>query len=281
MENKLKDVIVPEASNSLIKRITDTSKVQSPDITFDKRVSISFNTSKLPSRGISYDTVENVRYYPYNIGELKRIQQNKMTDLEIIDFVLQHIETTFDKEKLTYFDFLFLSILLKISVLGEEAYTVKFTCPSCGTQQVRTFKLSNIEFMDVEYEKLPLIITVDDIDYHFMPLTVGDMKKAIKANKGDDYNYLMSLQLVNQENPLQVIETVFAGANTRYLVLAEKILDHSNSSVVFKCEGKVDNDGKAVECESNVAIPFLDIPEFVTTIIQPGDPILSSIRFGS
>ena len=281
MDNKLKDIIVPEASNSLIKRITDTSKAQSPDITFDKRVSISFNTSKLPSRGISYDTVENVRYYPYNIGELKRIQQNKMTDLEIIDFVLQHIETTFDKEKLTYFDFLFLSILLKISVLGEELYTVKFTCPSCGTQQIRTFKLSNIEFMDVEYEKLPLIITVDDTDYNFMPLTVGDMKKAIKANKGDDYNYLMSLQLVNQENPLQVIETVFAGANTRYLVLAEKILDHSNSSVVFKCEGKIDNDGKAVECESNVAIPFLDIPEFVTTIIQPGDPILSSIRFGS
>lgn len=273
------------ASNTVNKIINDQINAK-PDSTNDtsksmfNRVFIAFDVDKLPSKGISYNTKEHIKYYPFNIGEMKKLQSNKMTDVEIIEFLLGFIETPFNKMELTYFDFLFISTLLKLSVLGDEMYNVQFECPVCGHVQQGIFRLSNVEFKDVRYDRLPVIITIKDHDYKFMPLTVGNMLDILKNDKADDINYQYSLQLRDEENPLDVIENKITGVDVNKLEVLSELFNHGNNNIILKCSNIYTKDGKAVECGSNVAIPFQDVPEFIDNEGELSEDIASSIRFG-
>jgi len=102
----------------------------------------------LPSQGKFYPEGFSLYIRPYTFGEVEYLSQSDLHVKDYVEYILQGIECSFNKKLLTLFDFFFLSILRKLYTLGEEKYTIEYTC-ECGNLVSSTFHISDIEFEDL------------------------------------------------------------------------------------------------------------------------------------
>lgn len=133
----------------------------------------SISVIDLPSKFLSYPKGCEIRYRPYVFGEIKKFNQSKLTVREEIDYVLAGITTSFDKMGLTFSDVLYMGLLRKISTFGTTSSTVTYQCNHCSTINDKVIQNDEFEFSDLEVSALPIILSLGEKDYNFMPCTVG------------------------------------------------------------------------------------------------------------
>jgi hypothetical protein len=120
----------------------------------------TFYPKDLPSKGLFYSNQFLVKVKPYTFGDIEYISQSDLPLRDIIKFILQGITTELEEpENLTFFDFLFLSLVRKLISFGAEKYKIEVSCSKCGKKLTKTFTLEDLEFKDIEVDSYkPLTI---------------------------------------------------------------------------------------------------------------------------
>jgi hypothetical protein len=157
---------------------------------------IEIFNDNIPSRMIPYPQGSKISYKPYTVGDLEYLAQSKLSPKEKFKYILKGIKTSFNPLDLTFYDFVFLSMLRRLSSFDSNKLNMSHKCRSCGEVVKKTIDLNQVEFTDLfenvpkEFEdpKLPIVLDLDGNELHFGPLTI------------DDYFFLMDKGLLDVEN---------------------------------------------------------------------------------
>ena len=157
------------------------------------------DVTQLPSGFISYPQGVKIQYRPYVFGEVKKFNQANMGKLATYELAMQGVEVTgMDKDDITFADMLYISLLRKISSLGDTSFSVSYRCCVCGNINTVSVEHRNVAFTDIKVEKMPIVVTLDNgtkMEYGFF--TYGNYKTLLKENKLKDDMYAMALTVRN------------------------------------------------------------------------------------
>lgn len=216
--------------------------------------------SEVPSKFISYKEDYIITYRPYAFGEIKKTNQSKMSIRSMFDFILEGITTNFDKYNLTVPDFLYISLLRKISTLGETKFNIKCLCSSCKIENSNTLNIQDIEFRDIKAPKLPINVELSVGKFSFKPLTLKDYYFLIKEKKEDDVLALLAIQACkDNEKEFNKVYQEFYNLNREDGEILEEVdnyLDHSLMPVIFKCKECKEDIKVELEGGQNFIYPF-------------------------
>jgi len=258
----------------------------------------SIDPEMLPSGGKTYPLESTIYFSPFTFGEMKFISVSTLSDAETINFFLSKIHTSFPKEKLTYFDFYYISTLIKLATFGELEFTMNYTCLKCGHPNQTLFTLEDIVFEEI---RVPLPIVVDlRVPYkspedgreitkvEFEPITIGRFKEMVRRGKRDDLDLFMANCIVDgtEKERLGIIKEALVGVDVNLLDTIDVSLFHGVQDLKFKCKyapKKETDDGQIIVgevCGFEHHIPFPDIIEYITTSDRTKDTLGERIHFG-
>lgn len=143
--------------------------------------------SKLPSRGIPYPESATLKYQTYTFGEVKKASTSQLGLVDSLELVLSGITASFDTDKLTLSDALYLGVLRKISSMGGVAFEMPFVCKKCKKQSKSRFDQNMLEFADLDADvtELPLAATLAGKEMEFAPITVREFIDLKKGKYGE------------------------------------------------------------------------------------------------
>lgn len=247
---------------------------------------------RLPSKGIPYPVGTTISYHPYTFGELKKFGQSKLTLKQRYEFILEGILVSgMPKEKITFNDFLFVSLLRKISSIGVHEVLVKFPCFDCGHENNHGIKLDELDFDELGVPELPATVTIKGQDMSFTPLTLEDLFALIRDGKDKDPTGVLAVQC--RTHPFQVAYDLLYGANpedSEVLEELNKVFYHGLAPMKLKCQNtaktvKDFEDGieieKVVHCDVTNHIDLGDPSLIVQPFRRDGQPAANRIRFGA
>lgn len=249
----------------------------------------------LPSGGKSYDSNAEIYFSPLTFGEMKFLSVSTMTDVETINFFLTKIHTTFPTEELTYFDFYYITTMVKLATFGELEYTMSFECSGCGALQKAPFTIEDLIFEDIRVP-LPIIVDLNEpfksssSDYEasnikFMPITIGGFRKMIQAGKREDLDLYMAncIQGGSEADRLEIIKEVMNGVSVNLLETIDVSLFHGVQNLHFNCKNRInttEEKGSGEVCGRLHDIPFQDIIEYIGSTDRTKDSLRERIHFG-
>lgn len=222
----------------------------------------TIDVSQLPSRFATYPEGASISYVPYKFGDLSSLNQSKLTLQTKIREVLKGIHTSFDKEQLTYNDFIYLALLRKLSTPGVNKHGAAFECPTCGTPNKITFKVTDLEFDDLEFPKgeHAIVALESEQELHFMPLTVkGFIDSCDAGHDRTNDSVALAIQVTNMpfNEALKCITGVINFNDIQQLQDIDKLLFHGVKDKQSQCSGKVkNNDGTSQPCEQLINVPL-------------------------
>ena len=259
----------------------------------------SNNTIKitdLPSKGLIYPENAEIYITPFSFGEMKYLSGSNLSDAESINFFLTKIQTTFPKEDLSYYDFYFLTVLIKMSTFGEVEYVMTFACQECGYINKNPFKSSDLEFYDL---RVPFPVTIDlKTPYKstestlelrkvsFLPVSIGRYKKMLIDGTTDDYDVYIANCIVQgtETERLELVTDYLNGTDVNLLETVDAVLYHGVKDIKMKCKNKILPDGGELGdeevCGHKVDIPFHDLPEIISSTDECKESIGKRIHFG-
>ncbi len=252
------------------------------------------NIIDLPSGGVSYPSESVVYFSPLTFGEMKFLAVSTLADTETIDFFLTKIHTSFDKEDLTYFDFYYITTMVKLSTFGTLEYTMSYECSSCGALNKEPFSLDDLLFEEIS---VPLPITVDlespflyengeeTSEVSFTPMTIGRFKKMIFDGNREDLDVYMSNCIIggSEKDRLTIIKEVLNGLNVNLLETIDVSLFHGVQDLRFSCSARINKSGDKPDgevCGRLHDIPFPDIIEYIGSTDKSKDSLRKRINFG-
>lgn len=239
----------------------------------------------LPSKFLPYKNLvpnPQIYYKPYLYGELKKLNQSKLSNKQLFEEVLKGIDCNFDKRKLTYPDFLVIGMNRRLSTLNTLNFYAMFTCPVCGSQNKHKFDHESIEFKDLDVPELPAIVNINNMELEFTPLTIEDYFFLFDIGMADDQIAYLSV-MCRTDVPLtypekdsygnkygldyrrfmsvyQIIQNINNSEDSDVLELLDDVFDHKLLPVIAKCTAKfeVDNEGEkeTKTCDTPVNVNF-------------------------
>jgi len=225
---------------------------------------------ELPSKFLPYGNGK-IFYRPYTYGEVDAFSDSNINASKAMDFVLEGIETDgFEKYDLTLGDFLFIALLRKISSFGTLEFQV--TSSYRGHPINKVLNHEDIEFDDLEIEALPVVLTLSNVEMHFMPLTVRGYQ-SLYQREIDNERAALAMQCINMkfDEAYEIINNT-TGRDISYLKEVDAMLHHSISpvDVVFTVDGQEVHKSIEIDDPNALVLPFLGSEE------STGSPI----RFG-
>ena len=216
----------------------------------------------LPSQFLPYPKDAIIKYSVFGYGEIKQFSQSSMNEASIVRFLLQGIDTSFDKTKLTLPDFLFIGVLRRAYALGSELGTIKFNCgiklagskDKCDQKNGVSIKKECIEFdnllSEIKTPELPLAVTIGETEYSFRAGTVGDFlylldQRKLKDGHTDSESLLFmtcaSFEDLSKIEPKEFRDRYDIFFNVSrddgdVLNEVEKLLNHGMKPVKIKCK---------------------------------------------
>jgi hypothetical protein len=178
------------------------------EVTGEKYLS-KYQVEVLPSRFLPYPKDAVIHYEPSTLGDVIKASQSKTSLSLRYKEKLQKIHTNFPKEKLTYYDFLWIGVLMDISSFGDNDLNITFVCEnnSCQKQNKFKYKKTKIGFNDLGIAidndpdlpdfKLPITIPTPTRDYQFTPYDMEDLFFLDLKKKLDDPVALYAVQVRN------------------------------------------------------------------------------------
>ena len=202
----------------------------------------SFTVIKeLPSRGLSYPAGCEISYRPYSFGEAKKLSQSKFSLKEHIDFVLNGVQCHGLKSKydLTYSDFLFISLLRRISTVQTKTISITFQCRHCKANNTYQINVGDMEFQDSELPKLPIKVNIRGKELKFTYFTLAKFIEAHNHNAIKDEMALLAYSVTNL--PFKEAYSIITDENLPYddgavLDVVEEQLFHGLNPKEFVCQ---------------------------------------------
>ena len=205
-------------------------------------------TDKLPSGGLAYPENFKIHYRPYVFGEVEKVSASKISYGELSRIILAGIRTSFPVGDLTYYDFLYLALLRKLSTIGEDSVRATQDCPQCGAPSTYEVHVgaqdSEVEFLPVRYKKLPLLADFqfagDDAPraYRFRPITIRQYLEL--ERRGVHTDSLSKLAIQCDTVPFAEARSKFfraQGQDSQVLSLIKDALFHGVKPINVTCGG--------------------------------------------
>ena len=276
-------------------QITEPDKIKEPKEPINHLVTSnnSVKVNELPSGGSIYPKEAEIYITPFSFGEMKYLSGSILSDPENIEFFLNKIQTSFPKENLTYYDFYFLTVLIKMSTFGDVDYTMTFECPHCNHINKIPFKTSDLEFYDI---KVPFPITIDLktpyintetglelLKVSFVPVSVGRYKKMIDDETTDDMDIYIANCIIEgtEEDRIKIIKEYLNGADVNLLETIDVVLFHGVKDLHLQCQNKITpEDGVEEVCGRIFDLPFRRLSEHISSTSELEESIGQRIHFG-
>jgi len=242
----------------------------------DKSVLPKIQVTQLPSKFKSYPKDATIFYYPYTYGDLLSFNQSKMSEAGNVEFILKGIEVS-PNFSLTYFDFLYIALLRRLSTFDSSKFDIKYACSKCGNVVTKTVTFEEVEFDDMDVEDLPIVVTYKDKDLTIMPLTISQYLDLAKKGKHNNKIAILAKTITNVpfDEAMNIISTA-TGEFAEILDEVNTILYHGIKPFSFECDNEVDGE-KCGQVES----VSIDRPEvLVLPFRRDSKAIRNKIRFG-
>ena len=247
-----------------IKSSTKESREEDPEVKANSSLpEISVDLENLPSRGLPYPEAK-ITYRPYTYGELIHLAQSSKgkanTNNDIIDSIQYTLNGIYvaniEKEDLTLSDYNYISVLRKISTIGQGDLFLSWKCPECGYQNKTEFTLFDLEFVNLTQKGFIAELSGREVD--FVPLTVRNYIKFLrnKATTLDKDIALLALQVKNMkfEEAYQFLYNL-TGINIEILKEVDNLLYHDVKDIEVKCQKG--------DCGFTSKLPFQVIDKFL------------------
>jgi hypothetical protein len=153
----------------------------------------------LPSKGLSYPTNFSIKFRPYTFGEVVKINQSKLSLADYYRHILDGITCSFDKNLLSFFDFLFIGIQRRGFSLTDIPLYTKGECLNGHSNLDLEFKLSELDFYDLEVDKLPKSFKYDNKTYSFTLFTIGSYLELSDKNQTNDEIRILSQMCIDPD----------------------------------------------------------------------------------
>jgi hypothetical protein len=234
---------------------------------------------ELPSKWIPYPKGAEIKYVPYLFGELWGRSQSIQSPKDSYKLILDGITTSFNKEELTYFDFIFISLLRRLSTFGTDQITLEFVCPVCGHRNKEIILLGNLEFKDVEAPEFPVCFSdpEDGTEFEVSPLTMGKYFMLLDMGKEKDRVAVYAACVRNLEFPEAYRRIFYAkGELSETLEYVDELLYFGVKPLTLRCKGtrKAEGEDKPVKCDVPIKVEIDD----EKVIIEPFRGNVGSIR---
>jgi hypothetical protein len=229
--------------------------------------------SKLPSNFLSYPAGTEISYVPYTFGELLTFSQSTMDKYSKFEFILKGIYTNgIEKHNLAFFDFIYISLLRKLSSFKDDTLIIQYNCAECGAQNSVVEQLTNLKFQELNVPGVPIVIKDDDGgELHFVPLTIGAYMNLWKRNKLEDPLEMYASVVANL--PPEKSKAIIDKA-TGDLSMA---ISYADDALVFGLEPVILN---CSECGTPNVLEMED-PEIYISPFRSGEGLIGSrISFG-
>lgn len=154
----------------------------------------------------------NIQFYNYDWQQVRQINNSELTTRQFWDLVLSKIimPKGFDKLDLTFSDFQWIGLLIRLNTLGFGEFTIQMNCynrdseilPRCDYKNKFKFKDKQIEFdnMELTEKDLQSGIYIDwkDKSYNMSPFTIGDALKLMDSKMYGNTMAVLASQIRNQ-----------------------------------------------------------------------------------
>jgi hypothetical protein len=223
---------------------------------------------------------------------MKYLGGSALSDVETAEFFMSKIFTSFPKEDLTYFDFYFIVVMIKLTTFGQVEYFMNFVCSYCGGSNKVPFSTNDLEFESISAD-LPIYVDLEEAielpslgeikSVAFKPITIGRFLKQVREGKRTDFDAYMANCIVDgsPEDRLKLIKEVFVGEDVNLLETIDVSFFHGVKDLRFQCTNKVSTeDGREEVCGRFHDLPFQDIVEYITAIDKTKESLRERIHFG-
>lgn len=215
---------------------------------------------KLPSKGLAYPQGVEIHYQPYTFGEVKSFSQSKgkMSPSHNMERVLKGIFVTgMPKGDLTFFDFLYISLLRRLSTMNAIEFKLGVGCPHCGSPVTHTFSWEGLVFEDIPAPKLPVIVNIcGKSDVRFSPLTVSDYQELSRTGRDEDPVAIAAKQSsLDFDQALELFDAAI-GEDAALLDEIDRLLYHDLKPVQVECGTCATKFNAALDDEASLISPF-------------------------
>jgi hypothetical protein len=239
---------------------------------------ISIDVKTLPSKGLLYPENAELKYRPYTFGEIKKASQSKLKFKDEILFMLEGIETNFDKLGITLYDSMYLALLRNISSIKGAGFKVGYTCDKCNSKGQQEVELGKIEFKDIDAPKLPIKIDLAGKECHFYPLTLKEYFQFLEDKKEEDDIKLLSAQIKNlpPEESYELVEGLSSADDQELMMEVDGMLKHDLLPLKFNCKNKIGE----VACNNPIQVELSGGEALITPFRKSKSSIRNRIKFG-
>lgn len=240
---------------------------------------IWFDVNELPSGKIPYPEGSRIRVRSFTYGEIRVFSQSELDFRGMAEFVLEGVETTFDKWDLTLVDYSFLTLTRKGLAFPDRDYYSDSVCPKCGKLVRFIYNRAQVQYEDLNKSiKLPLETEItykgEKKTLAFWPLTVGRFADLMGINKDPDEVSLMAKQVINTD--FNVAKDIIYNASGDDILVLEEI-DRMIYHEMKPLERVCGVDG----CEGIAKLDLWREDSFLYPFRKPEESVRSRIRSGS
>lgn len=270
----------PISKKRVVKKTNRVRQVEKKEsVPQRKRDFSQVRITSLPSNFLFYPKDAEIMYRPYGWGEIKTYSQaaqsNNLTIKDHIDFVLSGVTTTFDINKLTLSDYLYIGVLRKMSNGSEDGkVSVRYACTTCNTTYCIATQITHIPYKSLDFEELksneipnvPIIANLRCGTFRFRPFTVDDYFHLLKINKVGDVTAMLTCMALDDISNFDEVYKTF------------KFMDDNDGQVIDVIDGLLNHGLKPVKviCDKCKAEGLVELD--AERLLQGGKVIVSPFR---
>lgn len=283
--------------------INDGPKIVTTDSTTSQ-----FEVAQVPSQFKPYPKNTRIFANSYNYREVKFLSDSKIPLDRQYEIMLSGIEILgeMSPRDLTFFDFIYVSILRKLSSLGAQEYRVPYFCDVCDGKGLHSFTLEDIGFktLDVELPVKVMFYTIGE--QKFVPLTVGGYIELYREGKlwatcgkdiltredgskvVDPISVLAKMCIsTDYEEIYGLLSSLKEPEDLNLLEDIEEAIDHYMRPLRFDCGQPLEkvpqgtHPSQVKSCKNKISVGLLGGESIIIPFRKHGEPTESRISFGT
>jgi hypothetical protein len=235
---------------------------------------VDVNINNLPSRGLPYPPGAQISFQVMDFGTIQKFNSSELNQLSKFKFMAEGIICKgFDKKNLSYYDFVYISLLRKISTFSSTRFAIKFECEKCNHWNEQEGDLKEIEFSDLEITALPLIIDSPGGELEISPLTYEKFLVLLNDDKDTDQLSITAMCINNKTFSESV--KLLSKASGEFLEDIDEAMSLINFSTQY-----IDRTCLEPTCGASNHIALSEVSELLEPFRTSRNSVRNRIRFG-
>lgn len=221
-----------------------------------------FEIKELPSLFKPYPDGVRIIVNTYSYREIKIFSDSRIPTDKLYEIMLRgiHVEGM-DPLLLTYFDFVYIGVLRRLSSMGAQRFMAPYYCPQCNRDGVHYFDLTEVGFKSIDAPDIPINVAFRSLGEHrFSPLSVGDYMELYRQGKlyetdasGDVILKTNGKEIVNSisvlammaldvefEDAYKIFDDVRDPKDREVLLKIDDLMDHGIEPLTFECRNRIE-----------------------------------------